>query len=134
MRRVEAIRADPAVGRGSCSHADECYSDAELIEALTEAGVKTPYAAVAWAREMEGLQMEQALNQRWGEDTDPQVGMYKEWQARDKAPIEVCSRCQGRGHYCGTHGPACDGEQCDGNPGYQCVYCDGSGKAKEVKP
>ena len=77
--RVEAIRKDDRVGKGSCSSIDECQSDAELIEALNEESITTPEAAVKWALEGEGLHLEQGLNQRWGEDDDPQLKTYKEF-------------------------------------------------------
>lgn len=47
--RVVAIRADNVVGRGSCSHWDECYSDDELVAAFPPT-VKTAFGAVRWAR------------------------------------------------------------------------------------
>ena len=52
---IAAVRADVKVGRGSCSVIDECYSDRELAEALTEAGIDTVKAAVDWARDVERL-------------------------------------------------------------------------------
>lgn len=52
---IAAVRSDTKVGRGSCSVIDECYSDRELTEALTEAGIDTVKAAVAWARDVERL-------------------------------------------------------------------------------
>jgi len=86
--RVEAVRSDALVGRGSCSSIDECYDDSDLVEALDYAGISTPAAAVRWARESEGLHLEDGLNQRWGEDDDPQLLDYMEWQeALDSNPV-----------------------------------------------
>lgn len=79
-KRVEAIRADRKVGRGSCSSIDECYSDNNLIEALDSSKIKTPTAAVKWARKMERTYLEQGLNARWGEDDDPQLKAYHDWK------------------------------------------------------
>lgn len=48
--RVNAIRNDRVVGRGTCSWIDECLTDAELAAHLDKAGKRTPKTAVAWAR------------------------------------------------------------------------------------
>ena len=79
--RIEAIRSDKNVGRGSCTALDECYSDGEIIAALNDAGIPllAVRTAVTWAYEQEGLQREQALNARWGEDDDPQLASRVEW-------------------------------------------------------
>ena len=77
--RVEAIRSNERVGRGTCTTIDEAYTDNELVEALDEAKAITVEKAVAWAIENEGLRIEYALNFRWGEDTDPELRRYKEW-------------------------------------------------------
>jgi predicted transcriptional regulator YheO len=52
---VTAVRSDVKVGRGSCSVIDECYSDQELVTALTDAGIITVKDAVEWARDVESL-------------------------------------------------------------------------------
>lgn len=80
--RVIAIRADKNVGRGSCSSIDECWSDAELIAALDGENITEPAAAVKFAYDMEGLHLEQGLNARWGEDDDPQLIAWKEWNEK----------------------------------------------------
>lgn len=77
--RVEAIRAHPKVGAGSLTGIDEAWTDAELLEALDTAGIADPAGAVAWAVRVEGLHLEQALNARWGEDDDPQLKAWEEW-------------------------------------------------------
>ena len=82
MKRVNAIRAHKAVGRGSCSSLDECFSDKDLIELLDEAGIAEDDAAgaIRWAIDSEGLFLEQGLNQRWGDDDDIQLKVYNEFK------------------------------------------------------
>jgi hypothetical protein len=80
QQMVEAIRSDKLVGRGTCSSIDECFDDADIIRALQESGINTIDGALTWAREQEGLFMEQGLNARWGEDSDPQLGEWQAWQ------------------------------------------------------
>lgn len=79
---VEAIRVDPKVGRGSCSSIDECWDDAEIGTALARAGISNATKAVEWAQLQEELFLEQGLNQRWGEDDDPQLKNYEEFQKK----------------------------------------------------
>ena len=87
-KRIEAIRNDAMVGRGSCSSLDECYSDSELLELISEDNISTPRKAVEWARRRASLQVENALNYRWGADDDPELLAYNEWQEDlDKNPI-----------------------------------------------
>ncbi len=74
--RVEAIRKDKLVGHGSCSSIDECMSDAELIKTLDECEIKTVKTALKFAYDHEELWLEQGLNQRWGDDDDPQLANY----------------------------------------------------------
>jgi hypothetical protein len=76
---IKAVRADSKVGIGSCTSIDECYEDHELAEMLREAGATTPAEAIKVARETEGLHLEQGLNCRWGEDDDPQLIAWREW-------------------------------------------------------
>jgi len=71
--RVEAIRANKHVGRGSCSSIDEAMTDEEIIRDLDDSDIKTPEEAVKWAVEREDLWLEKGTNQRWGEDNDPQI-------------------------------------------------------------
>jgi hypothetical protein len=77
---VDAIRADKVVGRGTCSSIDECLSDAELAKELAHHGLTTVRDALKWAREGEEIFLEQGLNQRWGEDDDPQLEMYRDFK------------------------------------------------------
>ena len=84
MHRVNAIREYEMVGRGSCTSIDECFSDQELIDCLNDSGVKTEEDAVKWALDHEGLWLEKGLNQRWGEDDDPQLKQWNDWQERLK--------------------------------------------------
>lgn len=56
--RVKAIRADPEVGRGTCSAIDESYDDCDLVEDLDAAGISKPSEAVDWARDMNSEHMQ----------------------------------------------------------------------------
>lgn len=89
--RVAAIRADAAVGRGSCSSIDECYEDTELVSALDRESIQTAHDAVRWARATDGLHWESGLNQMSGEPEtdDPIREMYEESKARNALPIAV---------------------------------------------
>ena len=51
---VQAIRDDPRVGRGTCSIADETYTDAELAEEFAHQHVTTKREAIRYAREYLG--------------------------------------------------------------------------------
>jgi hypothetical protein len=77
---VDAVRSNTLIGRQTCSIASECYSDEDLIEKFKEENLTTPEEAVEWAIDVEGLHKEQALNARWGEDSDPEVKMSAEWK------------------------------------------------------
>jgi hypothetical protein len=78
---IEAIRNHKLIGRGSCTSIDECYDDKELWAMFgIPAGNATLEAAIKDAIESEDLHMEQGLNQRWGEDNDPQLLQYNEWE------------------------------------------------------
>ena len=44
-----------------------------------ENNIVTEEGAIEWALDQEGLFLEQGLNQRWGEDDDPQLVAWKEW-------------------------------------------------------
>ena len=80
--RIEAIRKDPCVGRGTCTSTDECLADDELSWMLNHAGVISATAAIQWARDYEQLFMEQLLNARWGEDSDPELKEYAAWEKK----------------------------------------------------
>jgi len=82
MHRVTAIRNHSKVGRGTCTSVDECWDDKDIIQFLDENGVQTEEGAIEWALEQEGLFLEQGLNQRWGEDDDPQLIAWNEWNGR----------------------------------------------------
>jgi hypothetical protein len=84
--RIEAIRNHKLVGRGSCTTIDECFTDAELIREFDDPfwNVTSPEAAVEWALETEGIYREQALNCRWGEDTDPELKAHNDWKEKTK--------------------------------------------------
>lgn len=78
-KRIEAIRSNERVGRGTCTTIDECYSDQELIEALDNAEVTTPLDAVQWCLDHEGIHIEAALNCRWGSDDDSELDRLNNW-------------------------------------------------------
>ena len=77
--RVNAIRNHKKVGRGSCTSIDECWEDKEIVSWLDDNNITTDNGAVKWALEREGLFLEKGLNQRWGEDDDPQLIAWQEW-------------------------------------------------------
>ena len=79
MHRVTAIRDHSKVGRGTCTSVDECWDDKDIIEFLDNNNVTTEEGAIEWAMEQEGLFLEQGLNCRWGEDDDPQLIAWREW-------------------------------------------------------
>lgn len=79
MNRVTAIRNHHKVGRGTCTSVDECWEDREIIDFLDENNITTEDGAIEWALDQEGLFLEQGLNCRWGEDDDPQLIAWKEW-------------------------------------------------------
>jgi hypothetical protein len=77
--RVAAVRADPRVGRGTCTHIDECFEHTELVAELDAADVTTPAGAVAWAHDWEGLRREVALNASSGEPDCALRASYNQW-------------------------------------------------------
>jgi len=79
---VKAIRENKLIGRGSCSIVDECKTDKEIIEDMKDLGITTPEKAVKWYIELEGIQMDKMMDQRWGEDNDPEFAIKKEWDDR----------------------------------------------------
>jgi len=79
---VEAIRLDPKVGRGSCSSIDECWDSDEIGTALVRASISNATKAIEWAHLQEELFLERGLNQRWGEDNDPQLKNYEEFNRK----------------------------------------------------
>lgn len=79
---VAAVRNDPVVGRNTCSVIDECYAAGELAHALHAYGIKTVPEALKWAREVEQRDLERALDCRWGEDDDPELGSYEHFKRK----------------------------------------------------
>lgn len=78
--RIEAVRNDPCVGRGTCTSTDECLSDDDLTWMLNADGIISTQASVEWARDWEQVWMERSLNARWGEDSDPELKAYTTWE------------------------------------------------------
>jgi hypothetical protein len=85
---VEAIRSCPLVGRGSCSTISECFGTNDLLKELAWYKVTTIEGAIKWALDFEEAKKEQALNQRWGSDTDWQLVAWNEWN-EDRAAYEA---------------------------------------------
>ena len=82
--RVEAIRACPIVGKGSCSFFNEATGDQMLIAMLNDNGCATVEVSLKWARDDEEMMLECALDQRFGEDSDPQLIAWNKWKAKRK--------------------------------------------------
>ena len=81
---VAAILADPNVGKGTASVVSECYEVSDFKSAFKEENIKSVQEALDWAYEVEGLEREKGLNQRWGDDTDWQLEHYKDWQDKKR--------------------------------------------------
>jgi len=77
--RVQAIRSNEKVGSKTLSTIEMAWTDDELITQLDDEGVATAKQAVAWALDYEGLQLEMALNARWGEDSAPELKAWEAW-------------------------------------------------------
>lgn len=58
--RVEAIRNDARIGRGTCSPIDECYSDAELIGELDAEMISRPTEALEYFTFTHDIQTDRA--------------------------------------------------------------------------
>ncbi len=78
--RVLGIRTSELVGLGSCSQIDECLTDEELATSLDSCEITDPIEAERWAVQRELWWLEQGLNQREGEDDDPQLVQYNEFK------------------------------------------------------
>ena len=85
--RVLAVRGSSTVGRGTCSAIDECWTDKEILESLDRLSIETTKKAVIWAIGMEEMRKEQALNYRWGEDSDPELVEYNNFIKKAKEEI-----------------------------------------------
>ena len=86
---IKAIRDNDRIGAGSCSVVDECYSNEEIAIVLEEQGITEPQDAIDWALDVEGLAKESALNARWGEDDDPALLDWQDWNDDDLAPCST---------------------------------------------
>lgn len=82
---VAAVRADPLVGRATCSVVAECYDDADIMDELDARGIETAEAAVKWARDTQQSHLSRALDCRCGEDDDPELVEWRRWKAARKA-------------------------------------------------
>jgi len=81
--RVTAIRQDPRVGKGTCTHIDECFDDKDLVERLDGLEISTPEAAVDWAHEEHGFRLEMALNYSSGERDCPHRKAWFAWRGEE---------------------------------------------------
>ena len=90
--RLEAIRADRLVGRGTCTGIDEGFDDADLVRELDRGEITTSAAAVSWARDREGLRLENATNATSGEPDCPLVAAATEWLDQLAKPCPICGR------------------------------------------
>lgn len=79
---LDAIRNHKLVGRGSCTVVDECYSDRYIARELETYKVETIDGAIAYAINEQSGFLEAGLNQRFGDEGDPQLVEWKEWQER----------------------------------------------------
>ena len=86
--RVIAVRNDPLVGKGTCTSVDEATTDSELVEELDDWGATTPEEAIKAARDFEEMWVENALNCRFGEDTDPELKLWAEWK-KNRSAVEA---------------------------------------------
>tara|TARA_R110002020_G_C16068760_1_gene756063 strand:+ start:183 stop:464 length:282 start_codon:yes stop_codon:yes gene_type:complete len=86
--RVIAVRGSSTVGSGTCSTIDECWTDEEILESLDRLSIDTTKKAVMWAIGMEEMKKEQALNCRWGEDSDPELVEYNDFIQKAKEEIK----------------------------------------------
>jgi hypothetical protein len=86
--RVEAIRDDKVIGRGTCSSIDECMGDEEIVAALDAEKIETPASAVRWARKSERAWLDRMLDARWGEDSDDELKISRDFDRRcEEDPI-----------------------------------------------
>ena len=81
---VKAVRDNVLVGKGSCSIVDNCLNDRELGQHFELLELGTVEEAVQWCVDYEESSLEQALNSRWGEDSDPELLAWRKWQERKK--------------------------------------------------
>ena len=82
--RVKVIREDMMVGRGSCTHIDEVFSNEDLIYWLDQDEVYTTKGAVEWARDYERLKIEMAVEC----ESPTAMAHLREWNANlDKYPV-----------------------------------------------
>ena len=80
MKRIEAIRNDKRVGRGSCAYIDECWDDKDILECLDNEGITTEEGAISWAYDTEGLIRDQGASCTSGEEGCFLVAHAEEWR------------------------------------------------------
>lgn len=79
---IDTIRKHPLIGLGTCSSIEERWDDEDLLVELRRQMITTPAAAVEHFLNMEERHLERGLNQRWGEDNDPELVTWKEWKEK----------------------------------------------------
>jgi hypothetical protein len=129
QKLIIAIRCDCLVGRGTCTWIDETFSDEDLAKVIADEDITTENAAVTWARDYEQAQLEQALNYRCGEDTDPELKAYNSFMRRREIAdqllsndMPVCQACLGSGEAPQTTWNSIDAMM------NRCDHCNGTGR------
>ena len=83
---IDAVMKHPLLGQNpnsvtSCALGRQGVKDHIVQNAITIGGMTpTKHNAIKEMVELEDSYMEQALNARWGEDSDPQLIAYRAWQ------------------------------------------------------
>ena len=65
---IEAIRSDKVVGENTCSVIDECYTDAEILDALEEEEIRSVQGALAKAHQ---------IHQDWADRLSEEEALYQ---------------------------------------------------------
>jgi len=80
--RVIAIRADKLIGNGTYSFVDECLSALNIVEELDATNIKEPVDAIIYFIKAQNCQYERALGTRVGNEDDPELLLYNEWEKK----------------------------------------------------
>tara|TARA_R110000823_G_C15697833_1_gene476114 strand:- start:264 stop:551 length:288 start_codon:yes stop_codon:yes gene_type:complete len=85
--RIKAVRDNKLVGRGTCTYANECFSDEELLAEITcsKGPDFTEKDAIDWCIWLQDLKMDQMLGCRFGDDSDDELNVYREWRDQCEA-------------------------------------------------
>ena len=85
--RVIAIRADSLIGNDSYSFIDECLSATNIVEELDAANIESPVDAIRHFITAQGYQYERGLDARAGNDNDPELLLFNEWEKKRHAHL-----------------------------------------------